>query len=930
MVADTVLGAAAKAAVSGVSRAIGWKAKEVWRERQHAETFQAIQLVSPAGQPSGAFTANLDVDQLANLQLFLDSAEVKHLALLISSSFYLGKCGSASLSESHIKHQMRAQIYHWVGLEGAELAAVSEGVYDMLVACVYAQSDHLMTMLDGVPKATREALLKTHASIAAAQLRSSDGYSKIADLAEYRRFEEGLRSQISSLHATMRLPHAGTSRSVSYDRLFVQPRIAIDADVEEFNSVNGLASGETRVVILGDPGGGKSTSSLKFTYDVASGNLPKSPYRVPFFVVLKDYAERYQTERLSLVEYLHNLCQTPYAIEPPTGAIEHLLLNGIAVVIFDGLDELLDTSLRRVVVDVVEGFAHRYPTTQIIVTSRRIGYEEAPLDEELFLTASLEEFAPEQIENYALKWFNLDDSIEPPSRTKFAESFLQDSQYVDDLRRNPLMLSLMCGLYSGEKYIPRNRPDVYEKCAMLLFERWDKQRGINAPLAFDAGVQAAIRSLALWLYPQQSRSGLPRAELVRFMTEHLHKKRFDSEEEAEQAAIEFIDFCRGRAWVLTDVGAELYWFTHQTFLEFFAASQLVRENASAEALLTVLEPHIRVAEWDVVAQLALQALGKSVEDGADDFLQQLVLRAKDHPKPERVNALSFAARSLAFIVPRPTVLRALVRECLAVAVEGEGEDVTLPVVNLTERSAENGERVGKYYQEAISDFSSNESTRNRVFAVALCFSQVRHRHVSSPSPGNTQFGDALVAAADVRTALTPVIESARTEIPWFAAREAWEGRIPVSSVVDLHGMRAFYSCNMGGMVLAPPPVWTLVQGWVSGRETETPRRDLVDALYQAALSSPTPWLETGTSDFNPLRALDRAPLTRARGRSRSSGQVLLRSLCVLLMLPLIELRNLEPDDHLLSRRGRARPSDEANRDKAVGRSALLSRSQVML
>ena len=37
------------------------------------------------------------------------------------------------------------------------------------------------------------------------------------------------------------------------------------------------------------------------------------------------------------------------------------------------------------------------------------------------------------------------------------------------------------------------------------------------------------------------------------------------------------------------------------------------------------------------------------------------------------------------------------------------------------------------------------------------------------------------------------------------------------------------------------------------------------------------------------------------------------------MLPLIELRNLEPDDHLLSRRGRARPSDEANRDKALAK-----------
>lgn len=61
------------------------------------------------------------------------------------------------------------------------------------------------------------------------------------------------------------------------------------------------------------------------------------------------------------------------------------------MVIFDGLDELIDISLRRDVVQAVEGFAYRYPTVQIIVTSRRIGYEDAPLDPDLFPVAQLME-----------------------------------------------------------------------------------------------------------------------------------------------------------------------------------------------------------------------------------------------------------------------------------------------------------------------------------------------------------------------------------------------------------------------------------------------------------------------------------------------------------------------------------------------------------
>ena len=136
------------------------------------------------------------------------------------------------------------------------------------------------------------------------------------------------------------------------------------------------------------------------------------------------------------------------------------------------------------------------------------------------------------------------------------------------------------------------------------------------------------------------------------MTQHLLQKRFDDRDDAEQAAMDFVDFCRGRAWVITDVGGELSVPTHQTFLEFFAAAQIAKENASSVSLLEVLDPHIRAAEWDVVAQLAVQILGKNVEDGADDFLDLLVSGVSGNAIAGRVNVLTFTARSLAFCCPQ--------------------------------------------------------------------------------------------------------------------------------------------------------------------------------------------------------------------------------------------------------------------------------------
>lgn len=178
-----------------------------------------------------------------------------------------------------------------------------------------------------------------------------------------------------------------------------------------------------RAILLGDPGGGKSTSSLKLAYDIAHGKADALPATVPLLVVLKDYAEQYLKTRLSMLDWLASLCDAPYGVPAPPGALEYLLLTGRALVIFDGLDELLETSLRREIGQVVEGFTHRYPLTPILVTSRRVGYEEAPLDADLFARLQLQEFSDDQVEAYVRKWFSLDDSISTPVRGRWRNPF---------------------------------------------------------------------------------------------------------------------------------------------------------------------------------------------------------------------------------------------------------------------------------------------------------------------------------------------------------------------------------------------------------------------------------------------------------------------------------------------------------------------------
>ena len=296
------------------------------------------------------------------------------------------------------------------------------------------------------------------------------------------------------------------------------------------------------------------------------------------------------------------------------------------------------------------------------MTSRQVGYEQAPLDPQRFDTFVLEPFTEEQVQEYVGKWFAIDQDLTAEQRKHKADSFFAESRIVADLCANPLMLALMCNIYRGENYIPTNRPDVYEKCALMLFDRWDKRRGIRVALPIDAHIRPAMMHLAHWIYADEAlQSGVTERKLVAKTTQYLCPKRFEDEDEAAAAAREFIAFCRGRAWVFTDTGTTregepLYQFTHRTFLEYFTASQLVRVNPTPDRLLPVLLPRIANREWDVVAQLAFQIQNKNVEGAGDELLNRLKEEAVSN-RAEPWSYLSFAARCLEFIIPTPRTCR---------------------------------------------------------------------------------------------------------------------------------------------------------------------------------------------------------------------------------------------------------------------------------
>ena len=848
--------AVGKALASGAGKTLGWVSEAARGKIADARAAKRLDLNEPSIAELRVVVQQLTPGEAAAMAQLIESPEVANIVYQIATKQLLRRQGEdADTHDQLIRDELEGSIQ--LILPGHPLAySLADALFRVLVQSVQ-ENLKVITPEDqsGISPAARAAIIRSAADMTTASGVNLAILSRLSDLSAIHQFEVNYQTAVANLNSKMRLPHAGTSRQVPYSQLFVQSTIARslsetdqleqeDADEHEDTSLADLASIIQRFVLLGDPGGGKTTSTSQLLHQIASGNASQILATVPFWITLRDFARRFDNG-ISIVDYIEEQCRSVYSITPPPDAIEYILLNGRGIVFFDGLDELLDTSHRQRIVLAVEGFASRYATASVIVTSRRIGYNEAALDDNLFTKLQLGKFNDDQIETYAAKWFALDDSIEPARKQMITEAFMTDSGFVRDLTSNPLMLSLMCGIYAFENYIPRNRPDVYERCALLLFEKWDKQRGIEGEMSFDAHVQSAIRSIAFSLYSAEGlEKGLSRYQLVKHVKDYLLQKRFDDEAEAEQAANEFIDFCKGRAWVLTELGVDVYGFTHRTFLEYFAASHLVRLKPSADSLLSELYSHLRKSEWDVVAQLALQILGKTVDDGADDFLDALIDRsAAESESLVRESLLGFAVRALSFIVPRPSVLRKIVDSvvdfhCAFSANFAEPRSTSV-AGNIVFVSPENRPLVSKYFLERVK--SRLESNHDDERALALAWYLVLHGSSVAPAMPDEFWS---MRMAEYRGELKGYVAESAQQHSWAASILVESGELSPEDMISTLGPRSIFDLSVAGDLLVAPISYRLVN--MPFEETI----GVTEGVYRGLLSAPRPWFTSSESfDF---------------------------------------------------------------------------------
>lgn len=373
-------------------------------------------------------------------------------------------------------------------------------------------------------------------------------------------------------------------RALDVDEVFV-PLMLEQSAAEDPVSTSELPDTASRMIVVGDPGSGKSTlvkrlyrdSCRKTSRNPGKGKLPilielrslEPPTKLRgddaagewLLGVLKDRAtqvEAFETDQL----------------------FANWSTNAGLMVLLDGLDEV-SSHLYPVIASALRGLSHRLAAMSadntIIVTMRIQFYQQigGHLRQSYPKTFYVSPFSPNEIYLFLTRWPFSSSSRQESIKKVYAE--LADRPTLREMCQNPLVLAMYVqnSLESDADDLPGTRTEFYERVTteLLVKRRARQDMSGRTSSALREQREALLGQLA---FENMTDSAQPVNSLPWKRAIELAKKAWKCS--AEKAEPQLLLLAKETGIISEEKPGETFRFIHQTFCEFLAATECAKRR----------------------------------------------------------------------------------------------------------------------------------------------------------------------------------------------------------------------------------------------------------------------------------------------------------------------------------------------------------------
>ncbi|MDX2405871.1 NACHT domain-containing protein [Streptomyces microflavus] len=421
-------------------------------------------------------------------------------------------------------------------------------------------------------------------------------------------------------------------------------RRGLDHPVRTTVGVEQALGERDRLLLRGPAGSGKSTLvqwlALNAARQTFGGELADWNRCVPFVLRLRAFTAHESLP--SPAEFLR-AAGVPLHGAAPAGWTDRLLLEGRALVLVDGVDEVPDR-LRKRTERWLKDLIAAYPRARYVVTTRPSAVPESWLSGSGFAPHTLLAMSQEDVRSFLGHWHRA-----ARSECRSDEERAELDTYENALRRavgtrrdlgvlatNPLMCALLCALNRDRRMqLPRARKELYDAALDMLLVRRDSEREIVGVEGVDLTREeqtALLQRLAYWLI----RNDLAEArqdEVVDLVADWMHAMS-----QVRGTPGQVFAHLLNRSGLLREPAPGAVGFVHRTFQDYLGAKAAVEARDFG-----VLVGHAHEDQWDDVVQMAV---GHARLDERASLLTSLLRRADAEPEHGH-RLILLAAASLA-------------------------------------------------------------------------------------------------------------------------------------------------------------------------------------------------------------------------------------------------------------------------------------------